>query len=264
MNDKNILIIGNPNEFLTKSVATVMEKRGYDSTCIKPELNEICQSDQSIKVYLMFVETADGIQDILIYLKDVVFDKRIKLCLVGERLEVAECMKYVQEENVSMTFSRPVDAKAISDGLEELYKEAQSDTEKKVILLVDDDPVFLRRTQMILKKYYKVYVVNSGASAIMLMTRHHVDLILLDYDMPIVSGPQVYEMIKNEMELSSIPIMFLTGKNDLVSVSIASNLKPEKYILKSEAVGTLLTEISDFFASQYAKKMSANTLNAIF
>ena len=40
------------------------------------------------------------------------------------------------------------------------------------------------------------------------------DLILLDYEMPVTSGPQVLEMIRSETKTDTIPVIFLTGKGD--------------------------------------------------
>ena len=58
------------------------------------------------------------------------------------------------------------------------------------------------------------------------------DLILLDYEMPIVNGAQVMQMIRGDNDFKDIPIVFLTGKNDLNTVQNIVSLKPEGYILK--------------------------------
>ena len=65
--------------------------------------------------------------------------------------------------------------------------------------------------------------------------------------MPVVSGPQVYEMIKAEPELAQIPIMFLTAKSDIFSVTQASMLKPEKYLLKTMPVAELMDSLAEHF-----------------
>ena len=70
------------------------------------------------------------------------------------------------------------------------------------------------------------------------------DLILLDYEMPVTSGPQVLEMIRSETKVDSIPVIFLTGKGDRESVMKVLALKPDGYLLKSAAPGELVEAIN--------------------
>ena len=84
----------------------------------------------------------------------------------------------------------------------------------------------------LLEDKYEVVLVNSGAMAIKFLTLRRPDLILLDYEMPIVNGAQVMQMIRGDNDFKDIPIVFLTGKNDLNTVQNIVSLKPEGYILK--------------------------------
>ena len=90
-------------------------------------------------------------------------------------------------------------------------------------------------------------LVNSGMQAITWLARNHADLILLDYEMPVTSGPQVLEMIKSEPQTSSIPVMFLTGKNDKASIMKVLDLKPTDYLLKSIDRSGLREKLEQFF-----------------
>lgn len=60
-----------------------------------------------------------------------------------------------------------------------------------------------------------------------------VDLILLDYEMPVVDGPQVLQMLRQEPATSNIPVIFLTGNGTKEAVARVMELKPDGYILKS-------------------------------
>ena len=81
----------------------------------------------------------------------------------------------------------------------------------------------------------------------MYLAENKPDLILLDYEMPVTSGPQVLEMIRNETNVDSIPVIFLTGKGDRESVMKVLELKPDGYLLKSTEKAALLKSIADFF-----------------
>ena len=249
-----ILIIGNENEFLLKTVTMEMKRRGYDPVVARPAIDNVNEAGKGIKTYLLFVDSAEAIKELLIFIKDKAADKRIQIGLIGERLDIQEALKYLLKENAGMTFERPADAKVISDGLEQLYETAVKSNERKRILIIDDDPEFMRRTERVLHNHYKEYMANSGASALMLLSRHKVDLILLDYMMPILNGPKVLETLKSEPDTADIPVIFLSGLTDARSITNAMLLGSETYISKAMASTELCTTISDFFTKQDYKK----------
>ena len=90
-------------------------------------------------------------------------------------------------------------------------------------------------------------MVNSGMAAITFLAKNSVDLILLDYEMPVTSGPQVLEMLRSEPETKSIPVMFLTGKGDKNSVMSVLALSPEGYFLKGIEKSELLEKLKEYF-----------------
>lgn len=107
--------------------------------------------------------------------------------------------------------------------------------------------------KVLLEDKYEVVLANSGAMAIKYLTLRCPDLILLDYEMPIVNGGQVMQMLRDDNEFKDIPIIFLTGKNDLATVQNIVNLKPDGYILKSKEPFELHKMIDDFFAQREKK-----------
>ena len=86
----------------------------------------------------------------------------------------------------------------------------------------------LRSFKAMLDSKYRVYIANSGINAFTFLGKTPVELILLDYEMPVASGPQVLEMIRSEPSMADIPVMFLTAKSDRESVMKVVNLHPEK------------------------------------
>ncbi len=78
---------------------------------------------------------------------------------------------------------------------------------------------------------------------------------MLDYEMPITSGPQVMEMIRSEPNSEGIPIIFLTGKSDKESVMSVMALKPQGYMLKSMPKEEILKTIDNFFKTRKWKNI---------
>ena len=127
---------------------------------------------------------------------------------------------------------------------------------KKKILIIDDDGVMLRMMKTWLSVKYRVYMASSGKIAISFLMQNPVDLILLDYEMPVMNGPEVLKEIRNTQALRDMPVIFLTAKDDKESILKVVSLKPEKYLLKSMPKEKLIGAIDEFF-DRRAKK--ANT-----
>ena len=77
------------------------------------------------------------------------------------------------------------------------------------ILVVDDDKMNLRRTRLILEKYYDILTAESGQEALDMIYDEEIDLILLDIEMPGMSGIETFQRMK-ERGLD-IPGIYLTA-----------------------------------------------------
>ena len=108
----------------------------------------------------------------------------------------------------------------------------------------------LRNVKGWLEDRYQVILANSGTMAIKYLATNRPDLVLLDYEMPVIDGRQVFEMIRSESEFSDIPVIFLTSKNDKESIMSVVALKPAGYLLKSMEPAKIVQEVDDFFARQ--------------
>ena len=82
---------------------------------------------------------------------------------------------------------------------------------KKIILIVDDDRLTLSTAQNLLGDTYKVVAVNSGKQAYKYLDRHTPDLILLDINMPEISGFEVMRTLQMDSRWRKIPVIFLTA-----------------------------------------------------
>ena len=118
---------------------------------------------------------------------------------------------------------------------------------KKKVLVVDDSGAMLRNVKGWLEEKYQVILANSGAMAIKYLATNRPDLVLLDYEMPVVDGKQVLEMIRTETSFADIPVIFLTSKGDKESVMKVMALKPEGYLLKTLSPQEIVKAVDDFF-----------------
>ena len=119
------------------------------------------------------------------------------------------------------------------------------------VIIVEDVPLELKGTEGLLRNEVPEAEVIGTASDetqfIQLMRTGNPDLILLDHEMPVTSGPQVLEMLRSDEETKDIPVIFLTGKSDKNSVMAVVALRPEGYFLKTVDREELLNKLKEFF-----------------
>ena len=118
---------------------------------------------------------------------------------------------------------------------------------QRTLLLVDDDAVMIRTLREGLSTSYKVLPANSGANALKILARAKPDLILLDYEMPEMNGPQVLEALRANDETAKIPVMFLTAKSDSDSIAKIDALKTQGHMLKTLPLREIKAMIQKFF-----------------
>jgi putative two-component system response regulator len=103
---------------------------------------------------------------------------------------------------------------------------------KKTIVLVDDSPVNLLIGKNMLKDRYHVMTVPSGKKLFAALEVTRPDLILLDIDMPEMSGFQVITRLKADPRTAAIPVLFLSANNDLEHIRQAFSLGAADFIQK--------------------------------
>ncbi len=149
--------------------------------------------------------------------------------------------------------SRPLDIKVLMREIKDQLSDDEDELTDKHILIVDDDPSYAKIVRGWLKDDYRVDIVTAGMQAITFLSRKMVDLILLDYEMPVTDGPQVLEMLRQEPSMADIPVIFLTGVDSKEAVSRAAHLRPDGYILKSTSKGDLMMYLKKVF-KKYSDK----------
>ena len=142
-------------------------------------------------------------------------------------------------------FVRPFNASEIRAKLSALSE--NTGEVQRTLLLVDDDAVMIRTLREGLSTSYKVLPANSGANALKILSRAKPDLILLDYEMPDMNGPQILEALRGDANTANIPVMFLTAKTDNESIAKIDALKPQGHMLKTLPLKDIKAIIQNFF-----------------
>lgn len=247
--DKKVLIIGQAG-FMMNAIVNGIKKSDYDVEKTEAKIDLISKIEPLTRLVILYLDSENTSDSrFLTYLKDLVLERELCLFLVGEPEEVEEVEEIIPDEAICKVMLRPLNVNDLVSELDEaVRKETEAEARKK-ILIVDDDPTMLRMIKSLLGEKYLVYVAGSGMNAITFLATNKVDLILLDYEMPVISGAKVLEMIRSEVSTQDIPVMFLTAKNDKESVMQVLALKPEKYLLKTMPPEEWMQNIDDFFSN---------------
>ena len=82
----------------------------------------------------------------------------------------------------------------------------------KTVLIVEDNELNMKLFSDLLEASgYATLQTRSGVEAVELTRRHHPDLILMDIQLPEVSGLEVMQWIKDDQDLRQIPIIAITA-----------------------------------------------------
>ena len=121
------------------------------------------------------------------------------------------------------------------------------------ILIVDDDDMNLKMAEFILKKDMKdieVLLADSGMKAIDALQREKVDLVLLDFQMPVMNGLKTLEIIRKREDMKDIKVIFLTAASDRDTVMKAGMMGVADYIKKPFMPKDLIDRVSQALAEK--------------
>lgn len=86
------------------------------------------------------------------------------------------------------------------------------DNMAKSVLIVEDNELNMKLFHDLLEAHgYNTLQTRTGIEALQLAREHHPDLILMDIQLPEVSGLEVTKWIKEDDEISSIPVIAVTA-----------------------------------------------------
>ncbi|MBQ1469877.1 MAG: response regulator [Schwartzia sp.] len=189
MEEKKILFINSGTSFMVNAVRKNLKAAGFTMIEISSTLSELEEHEDETDLYVFFL---DGFvsekSEILAELREVCTEKEKMLVLLGNPVELETVEKTIPTPLLAARFVRPFDMQKLVDELNHLLEINSDNSRRKSILLVDDDSAYLKMVKGWLMNYYRVTIVTSGTQALLHLADNHPDLILLDYEMPVISG----------------------------------------------------------------------------
>ncbi|MBE5845012.1 MAG: response regulator [Butyrivibrio sp.] len=245
-----VLFIEGTSSISSKGLVQHLEKANFDViSCPADPGKFIAHRDKAnIVIYYPGDDDKSRISVTMNHLGEMCQDDNKFLCLVGESYDLEFAQSCEGSARVSKTYIRPVNADQFTEDIKSLEYIQEKFREKKSIFVVDDDPDFLQIMENWLSPIYNISSFSSGEDVLDGLLTYKPDLILLDYEMPVMDGFEIMQKIKSDPDEKEIPIIFLTGKNDRDHVFKILETKPDGYLLKSSQKDSLIDAINRFFS----------------
>lgn len=130
------------------------------------------------------------------------------------------------------------------------------------ILVVDDEPSNLAVLEAVFQDSgYSLVHASSGAEALMALIQHDFAVLVLDVNMPDMTGFELAQLIKQRKKSANIPIIFLTAYfNDDQHVVEGYGSGAVDYLHKPFNVAVLRSKVA-IFADLYRKTLALEALN---
>ena len=259
----NILLISGESGFMMLAIIRNLGDSNIYAELMEPSAEKLDQAmsglDNDIHMILMYAgEYINDSEELFGIIKGLCEEQDVLFSVIGYRRDFDRIKELIPVRCITDEIERPFAMHELVKRIKKHFFDNASRTDESVnkrksLLLVDDDMPFLKMMEKWLSEYYDVTIVKSGTQAITFLATNSPDLILLDFNMPVLSGPQVMQAIRTESNCPNVPIIFLTGRSDKESVMEVMALKPQGYILKASPQSDILKTIQNFFAKHSYK-----------
>jgi len=121
--------------------------------------------------------------------------------------------------------------------------------DKKVVLAIDDNIQQLSEFKSILVPKYDLRVVKSASEAIGFLNKNKSDIILLDIEMPNISGFDFLDDIRKIPSYIAVPIIIVSGNSGKEFFTKARNSSAANVLTKPVQPQTLISAIEEAMAA---------------
>ena len=174
----------------------------------------------SIFMFVMSDDDSEGAMiDVVTYIKQST-DGAMIFGIAGTEKQCAEFQK-VSHDMAEFVITLPLDPSRFREEVIDKIKSVgrlgddydtmmadlervKNDGRRKRVLVIDDSPIMLKLVKERLKDKYDVATAISGKIAYKFLENNDADFVLLDYEMPEESGPEVFQILRSMHHASSL------------------------------------------------------------
>ena len=127
-------------------------------------------------------------------------------------------------------------------------RRSNSEQPRGRVLIVDDDPDMLVIASAALEHAgYEVQVAADGLAALAAIRREKPDVVILDFAMPLLSGPDVLTALKTQSDTSAIPVIACTATAGLSDVPAIRSQGFDEVLLKPVEPAAVIRAVERMF-----------------
>lgn len=120
----------------------------------------------------------------------------------------------------------------------------------RIIIADDDEIVGEIARDALLASGHGAGLVKDGAEALRVVKARRPDLLILDCNMPGMSGVLVLRELRNTPALYNLPVMMLTGRRSAQDVDLAMFAGADAYVKKPFDPDELVFKVEELLASR--------------
>jgi two-component system chemotaxis response regulator CheY len=117
------------------------------------------------------------------------------------------------------------------------------------ILIVDDFSTMRRIVRNLLNElgFQNTMEADDGATAVPVLESRHVDFVVLDWNMPKMSGIELLRWIRGNEKLAKMPVLMVTAEAKREQIIEAAQAGVNGYIVKPFTAATLKEKLDKVF-----------------
>lgn len=133
---------------------------------------------------------------------------------------------------------------------------------KYKILIIDDDSDILDVLNLSLSEHFTIFPAHNGQEGLALVRSKIPDLVITDYMMPVLNGPQFIKELRKDVLLRHLPVIMLTGKGETKDMVTGIEAGADDYIVKPFEPEALLARIR-MILNRTMRSLDANPLTRL-
>jgi len=126
---------------------------------------------------------------------------------------------------------------------------AENKNDLPTLLVVEDNKDLCNLLKLQLEDKYKVYIAGNGVEGLKKVNLYHPDIVVTDQMMPKMTGTEMLQQIRNDFQISHIPVIILTAKTDdeekIKAISMGANAYITKPFNKEYLIARIEQLLSD-------------------
>ncbi len=136
---------------------------------------------------------------------------------------------------------------------------SERNTKAAKVLIVDDDPAILTLLKGLLQDWgFQLQLLSNPQQFWEMMEKFSPDMVLLDIEMPHVSGFDLCQRLRDEPRWSELPILFLSAHTEADAIQRVFSIGADDYIRKPIIAAELIARVTSWLERARNRKLKAD------